>query len=320
MKNLLTLLLIVLCSCNIIKERSKDGNLSSRLSDNIQTDTVVDNPIALDTNINFKTIIQVDSNYFKALIAEHPNGKYFMKAENEESHMFEYSSIILSVSYKGKPLIQSQEIESSYFDLILDRMDGVLTLGGEGYTIKKDTLVFSLGLFYPDSDCGYHMLLYITSEGEVSYTYEVASGGLEGNDCLDVYVISDSSGMFKTTYCLKEEISRRSIYYSHDILKRDYNILIGNRCQVFIETQKEDSMLKRILVYDKVDTKLYSTDLINLSNLFDPKGNDIDNSTNSFRIYSLNIENKTVDIEVNENVETLKLVALSDDITFSSQE
>ena len=199
-------------------------------------------------------------------------------------------------------------------------MDGVLTLGGEGYTIKKDTLVFSLGLFYPDSDCGYHMLLYITSEGEVSYTYEVASGGLEGNDCLDVYVISDSSGMFKTTYCLKEAMSRRSRYDSHDILKRDYNILIGNRCQVFIETQKEDSMLKRILVYDKVDTKLYSTDLINLSNLFDPKGNDIDNSTNSFRIYSLNIENKTVDIEVNENVETLKLVALSDDITFSSQE
>ena len=73
-----------------------------------------------------------------------------------------------------------------------------------------------------------------------------------------------------------------------------------------------------IIVTKRIDPKDIKVD--DIITFFDPKGNDIDNSTNSFRIYSLNIENKTVDIEVNENVETLKLVALSDDITFSSQE
>lgn len=310
MKNLLILLLLILCSCNIIKERSKNDNLSGQLSDNTQIDSVAENVLPDDTNVDFNTIIQVDSNHFKAVIAERPNGKYFMKKENEDSLILEYSSIILSVSYKGKPLIQNQEIESSYFELIPDRMDGVLSLGGERYTFKKDTLVFSLGMFYPDSDCGYHILFYVTSEGEINYTYEVASGGLEGNDFLDIYTIPDSSDISKTTYYLKEELSRNILYCSHEKLTRDYNILIGNRCQVFIETQMADSMLKRILVYDKEDMKLYRTDIVNLNNHFVPKENIIDNSVISFRIYALNMEYKTVDVEVNENVETLKLVEL----------
>jgi hypothetical protein len=302
MRNLAILFIsLILSSCNITEQWNKKQALSSR-SNNVQLAVAADDDaILLNGNRNYQTSLQIDKDCYNAFFGEMPNGKFLEKMHNEDSAKYEYSSIIFSVSYKGKSIIQNKEIESSYFGSIPDSMDGILSLGSIDYAIKNDTLVVPIGLFYPDSDCGYHILLKITPEGEICYSYEIASGGNEGKNLLYVCVKQDISDTTRTIYYLEDELLSTTIYSSPGKLNRYESILISHRYQTFIETMEDDGLQKRILIYDKEDMKLFQTEGFDLAGPY--------KSCSSFQILDINTENRIVNIEVSGG--TIKKLTLS---------
>ena len=110
MRNLAILFIsLILSSCNITEQWNKKQALSSR-SNNVQLAVAADDDaILLNGNRNYQTSLQIDKDCYNAFFGEMPNGKFLEKMHNEDSAKYEYSSIIFSVSYKGKPIIQNKE-------------------------------------------------------------------------------------------------------------------------------------------------------------------------------------------------------------------
>lgn len=289
---LLNLLFLCCCSCILFVTTNRVENIGSHQD---KTDIVMNKP---------SDSLLVDIDGFTAYLYEFPSGQYLERTVGDDTLCYEYVYIDLSVLYKEKVIVDHQIIGSSYFELIPDKSEAIVNLHNVA-DVKKDTLIIPLGFYYPDSDCGYHIRMKVTPNGEVMYSYEIASGGLEGNGHLDLCESTENTDSTTSIICsLEDSITSDTIYSSgSNKIREQNNIFISQYVQIFVEhISTETDNTYKVLVYDKMDRILYQTEIFN-----------VDSSLNNeLKVSDVRIADREIDVKLNHgNIKTLNITSVN---------